>query len=93
MKDIGMLTITKRKEESRKIVKEILDFGVTEDQKIDIIFNIVMSLESREAMQEMGKVIKKYATTINKEDEEDIIPNKNKKVILTWRSKKWTMNY
>ncbi len=87
MKDVALIRIAKRKEESRKIVKEILDFGVTEDQKFDIIFNIVMSLESREAMQEIAKVIKKYITEINKDREEDIIQTKNKKVILTWRSK------
>tara|TARA_B100000700_G_scaffold330201_1_gene455221 strand:- start:3305 stop:3556 length:252 start_codon:yes stop_codon:yes gene_type:complete len=83
MKDVALIRIAKRKEESRKIVKEILDFGVTEDQKFDIIFNIVMSLESREAMQEIAKVIKKYITEINKDREEDIIQTKNKKVILT----------
>lgn len=83
MKDIGLITIAKRKEESRKIVKEIIDFGVTEEQKIDIVFNIIMTLESRDAMQEIGNVIKKYNTKVNKDREEDIIPIKNKKVILT----------
>lgn len=93
MKDIGLITIAKRKEESRKIVKEIIDFGVTEEQKIDIVFNIIMTLESRDAMQEIGNVIKKYNTKVNKDREEDIIPIKNKKVILTWRSKneQWTI--
>ena len=83
MKDVNMLMLAKRKEESRKIVKEILDFGVTEGQKIDIAFNIIMTLESRDAMKEIGDVIKKYVTKVNKDREEDMIPNKNKKVILT----------
>ena len=87
MKDVNMVMLAKRKEESRKIVKEILDFGVTEGQKIDIAFNIIMTLESRDAMKEIGDVIKKYVTKVNKDREEDMIPNKNKKVILTWRSK------
>lgn len=87
MKDVAVVMLAKRKEESRKIVKEILDFGVTESQKIDIAFSIIMTLESREAMKEMGDVIKKYVTKVNKDREEDMIPNKNKKVILTWRSK------
>lgn len=83
MKDVNMVMLAKRKEESRKIVKEILDFGVTEGQKIDIAFNIIMTLESRDAMKEIGDVIKKYVTKVNKDREEDMIPNKNKKVILT----------
>lgn len=83
MKDVAVVMLAKRKEESRKIVKEILDFGVTESQKIDIAFSIIMTLESREAMKEMGDVIKKYVTKVNKDREEDMIPNKNKKVILT----------
>ena len=83
MKDVNMVMLAKRKEESRKIVKEILDFGVTEGQKIDIAFNIIMTLESRDAMKEIGDVIKKYVTKVNKDREEVMIPNKNKKVILT----------
>jgi len=83
MKDISLLTIANRKEESRKIVKQILDFGITESQKVDIIFNIAMTLEENSAMQEIGNIVKKYRTEINKNEEIDNISISKKKVILT----------
>ena len=66
----------KRKEESRKIVKEIINFGVKEQQKYDIIFNLALTLESNNALKEITTVIKKYMTTINTEAEEGNINNK-----------------
>lgn len=66
----------KRKEESRKIVKEIINFGVKEQQKYDIIFNLALTLESNDALKEITAVIKKYMTTINTEAEEGNINNK-----------------
>ena len=66
----------KRKQESRKIVKEIIDFGVKEDQKYDIIFNLSLTLENNAALKEITSVLKKYMTTINTESEEDNIKNR-----------------
>jgi len=66
----------KQKEESRKIVKEIINFGVKEQQKYDIIFNLALTLESNNALKEITTVIKKYMTTINTETEEGNINNK-----------------
>ena len=66
----------KRKQESRKIVKEIIDFGVKEDQKYDIIFNLSLTLENNSALKEITSVLKKYMTTINTEPEEGNIKNR-----------------
>ena len=66
----------KRKQESRQIVKEIIDFGVKEQQKYDIIFNLALTLENNNALKEITSVIKKYMTTINTETEEGNINNK-----------------
>ena len=69
--------------ECRQITKNIVNFGVSEKQKIKIMELLSLELESRDAMKEIGDVIKKYVTKVNKDREEDMIPNKNKKVILT----------
>ena len=81
-KDIHLNKMLRLKEESRKIAKEVLDFGVTEDQKLDIMFAIAVSLENNDALKEVTSVLKKYRETINnEEDDNNFIENKNK--ILT----------
>ena len=47
------IKIINGKKESRQIAKTILDFGVTEEQKIDIMMNLAMSLENNENMKEI----------------------------------------
>lgn len=69
MNDIKMLQIAKRKKESRDIVKQILDFGVTEEQKIDIMFNIALTIENNETMKEVTSTLKKFIENINKDEE------------------------
>lgn len=63
--------LAKEKQRSRDIVKEIINFGVTEQQKLDIIFLLSINLENNEAMQELTTAIKKYREVINKEEETD----------------------
>ena len=87
MTDVQLIQEAKRKQESRDIVREILSFGVTEDQKIDIMFNIALSLEQNSIMKEITSVLKNYQKTINNDSEDDIVDNKKEKVILTWRRK------
>jgi hypothetical protein len=82
MKDIKLIQVSQRKQESRQITKEILSFGVTEDQKIDIMFNIALSLEKNLAMKEITTILKKHQETINNEREDDIVESKKQKVIL-----------
>lgn len=69
MNDIKMLQIAKRKKESREITKQILDFGITEDQKIDIMFNIALTLENNTAMKEITSALKIFIEKINKDEE------------------------
>ena len=45
--------------ECRKIVKNIIDFGITEKQKIQIIYLISLELESRDALNIFVDSVKK----------------------------------
>ena len=71
MKDIKTIKLAKRKQETREITKKIIDFGVTEDQKIDIMFNLAMTLESNIAMKEITSTLKKFIEKFNNDEEED----------------------
>jgi hypothetical protein len=79
MTDIRTNKLIKRKQESREIVKKIIDFGVTEDQKIDIMFNIALTLENNSAMKDITNILKNYIEKINASEEVD----NNKSKILT----------
>ena len=81
MSDIRISRLAKLKQESREITKQIIDFGVTEEQKIDIMFNIAMNLESNTAMKEITAVLKKFMEKINIEEEEDNNSPKGKLII------------
>tara|TARA_R110001583_G_scaffold88575_10_gene229528 strand:+ start:1489 stop:1731 length:243 start_codon:yes stop_codon:yes gene_type:complete len=70
-----------RKQESRKIVKEIIDFGVTESQKFDIMFNISLTLENNEALKELVSILKKYKIDINNDEKSNYTKKSNQ--ILT----------
>lgn len=63
--------IARHKQKSREIVREILNFGVDENQKLDIMNGIILSLENNSALKELSTVLKKYRETINKEEESD----------------------
>ena len=76
--------LAKEKHQSREIVKEIISFGVTEQQKYDVIFLLSMNLENNAAMKEIAEVLKKYREVINKEEDSDnnITDNDKPKIIL-----------
>ena len=80
MSDVRMSKLPTLKKEARQITKTILEYGVTEDQKIDIMFNMAITLENNEAMKEITAVLKKFRETINKT--ENIENNSVKKKIL-----------
>jgi len=80
MSSIKLDRMSKRKLESRQIVKEILDFGVNEDQKIDIMYLIAVSIQDNKNMKEITSFLSTYQTKIN-EDEKHNKVNNNK--ILT----------
>ena len=75
--------LAREKQKSREIVKEILNFGVTEQQKLDIINGLTISLENNKALKEISNALKKYREVINKEEEKDNNNNtNNNKIIL-----------
>ena len=56
---------------SREIVKEILNFGVNEQQKLNVIFELALNLESHEAMKSITSAVKNFREKINKEENTD----------------------
>jgi len=83
-KDIQTNRTLRLKKQSRQITKEILDFGVTENQKLDIIHMISLTLENNDAMKDIANILKKYVDTINKEsDDNNNIKKEGKKIILS----------
>ena len=71
--------------ESRDIVKEIIKFGINEEQKKDVIYFLSMELENNDLMKELCLILKKYRQGINQEEEteynelSDNLSLKNKK--------------
>tara|TARA_Y100000992_G_scaffold302045_1_gene274701 strand:- start:5029 stop:5283 length:255 start_codon:yes stop_codon:yes gene_type:complete len=74
--------LAKEKNQSREIVKEILTFGVSEQQKLDIINGLVVSLEDNKALKDISEILKKYREVINKEEESDNNIKEQNKIIL-----------
>lgn len=75
--------LAREKQKSREIVREIINFGVSEKQKYDVIHGICLTLENNEAMKSICEVLKKYREVINKDEETDNNVNDNKpKIIL-----------
>ena len=76
--------LAREKQRAREIVQEIVAFGVTEQQKLDIIFNLSLNLENNDAMKDITASLKKYREVINKEEEADnnISDNDKPKIIL-----------
>lgn len=71
----------KLKQQARDITKTILDFGVTDSQKYDIMFFLAMTLENHKELQEVTNFLKKYKKTINNESEDTKIEDKPKLII------------
>ena len=70
-----------RKKISRDIVDEIINFGVTESQKFDIMFNLALTLENNSAIKEIANILKKYKTNINNDTEDNNIVEGNKIIL------------
>jgi mannitol/fructose-specific phosphotransferase system IIA component (Ntr-type) len=81
MSDIKSIKLAKRKQESRDIAKKIIDFGVTEDQKVDIMFNLALTLENNTSMKEITSVLKKFIEKFNNDEEEDNNSTKGKLIV------------
>jgi hypothetical protein len=57
----------------RQIVSEILNFGVTQEQLLQIIYLLSLELENREALEDIADSVKRH-----KIDIENLGQNKNK---------------
>ena len=68
MNSIKLNREAKRKIESRKIVKEILDFGITESQKIDILYFLSLTIENNQSMKKITSFLQDFKTDINQEE-------------------------
>ena len=62
--------VAKNRQKAREITKEILNFGVNEQQKLEIIYELTLNLENNSLLKELVGVIKKFRESINKEEEE-----------------------
>jgi hypothetical protein len=61
-------------QQCRDIVKEVLDFGITEEQKINIIYLFSLELENRESMLELSNIAKAIKDgTLEKKEEKKLI--------------------
>jgi hypothetical protein len=58
----------------RQITSEILNFGVSQDQILQIIYLLSLELEDREALLEISTVVKNFKT--------DILSDNNDKKLL-----------
>ena len=78
MSNVVLEKEVKLKQQARDITKTILDFGVTDSQKYDIMFFLAMTLENHKELQEVTNFLKKYKKTINNESEDAKIEDKPK---------------
>tara|TARA_Y100000034_G_C6692645_1_gene305046 strand:- start:302 stop:541 length:240 start_codon:yes stop_codon:yes gene_type:complete len=58
---------------SREIVKEILDFGINQQQILRTIYLLSLELENREAMMEISSSLKKYLENLSNPKENEVI--------------------
>lgn len=71
----------KEKTESRDIAKKILEFGVTDNQKIDIMINLAMTIESNKKMKDIVMFLKKYNIGINNDKNSNNINERPNKIL------------
>mgnify|MGYP005714961237 CR=1 FL=1 len=81
MKDVKLIRSAKLRKESRDIANKILEFGVKEEQKIDIMFDLAITLENNNAMKEIVETLKKFRESINSQEESDN-NKKNAKILV-----------
>ena len=81
---IKLEKLAREKQRSREIVSEIINFGVTDQQKLDIIFNLSLTLENNKAIKDINEILKKYRDTINKEEDTDnnVVDGNKPRIIL-----------
>ena len=65
--------LAKEKKIARQIVNEIIEFGVSDEQKVQIAYLLSLSIEDNNKMKEICNFLKKFTTEINKEKTENKI--------------------
>ena len=83
MSDVRINSLIKKRNESREIVKEILNFGVIEAQKLDIIYMLSLTLENNDCMKDIANILKKYRENINKEEEDNSVNKAQNKILIS----------
>ena len=74
--------ILNQRKEARDICNKILEFGVTEDQKIQIMLSLSLTLENIENMREINTFLKKFDIGFNVEENSLKINKDNDNKIL-----------
>ena len=74
--------VANQKSISRNIVKEIESFGVSEDQKIDILYFLSLTIQDNQTMKEICDFLKKYKNNINIEEIENNINKETKNKLI-----------
>ena len=72
--------LANQKKESRDIVKTIIDFGVTEEQKLDIIYFLSLTLESNDKMKKICNLEDRFREQICQDEVKQ--KEKTNKIIL-----------
>ena len=50
--------------ECREILREVMDFGIRQDQVLQLIFLLALELENREAMLAISNIAKDYKESL-----------------------------
>ena len=67
---------------AREITKTIIDYGVNDNQKLEIMYLISLELESNDSMKEISKFLKKFTVKFNTKEQESNIEEKSSSLII-----------
>ena len=67
---------------AREITKTIIDYGVNDNQKLEIMHLLSLELESNASMKEISKFLKKFTVKFNTKEQESNIEEKSSSLII-----------
>tara|TARA_A100001391_G_C4910136_1_gene236139 strand:- start:130 stop:375 length:246 start_codon:yes stop_codon:yes gene_type:complete len=67
---------------AREITKTIIDYGVNDNQKLEIMHLLSLELESNDNMKEISKFLKKFTVKFNTKEQESNIEEKSSSLII-----------
>tara|TARA_R100000030_G_scaffold90297_1_gene74898 strand:- start:112 stop:357 length:246 start_codon:yes stop_codon:yes gene_type:complete len=67
---------------AREITKTIIDYGVNDNQKLEIMHLLSLELESNDSMKEISKFLKKFTVKFNTKEQESNIEEKSSSLII-----------